>query len=172
MVLSIIMENHFLVAGVFDDLYLTHVPYIEKYDSKQSLREAIKKIFLKLSTNHKYPVIDGNAFIEEDTITKFLLERDERYVKWCRIEKYYCMVIACDFYRPFIWSKDCDPELVNWKYESDWYTPPEENPAEHQKAKDFEIQYGVSIEKGNCEEEEPSKNVNVNPVIQLLSQLT
>jgi hypothetical protein len=147
------MDKHYLVGGVFDDLRLIQEPYVESYIEKdpQSLIEAVRNIVSRISTEHEYPAITGNATdFDFDTVFEDIVERGKSCIKWCRVEKYYCIVISRDFYRPYIWSKDCEPELVNWKTD------------------ETNEKY---IENAEYEKEEPPESVNINPVIRFLSAL-
>ena len=106
--------EHYLSGGVFDDLYLmSNGLYVEKYTNSDELKTAIYNIVSRIKKDHE-GIVDSIYFRPSD-IVEDLITNDEKCIKWCRIEKYYCIVISRDFYRPYIWSKDCDCKRVDWE---------------------------------------------------------
>jgi hypothetical protein len=142
-------KNEIYVA-ILDDLAIYARAKFEFRDD-DSFRLAITNAITFFEKNfnliHKY--ID----IDETTIYSNL--KQKKYVKWCRIEKYYCFVISMNGIRPHVWSKDCDIQVMDWN-DIRW---------------DYEGDKSEEYFNGEIVGSRPDDNVNENPVISLFNRL-
>lgn len=148
------MGSASLYVGLFDDcnIYYRNQFQFDK-DNEDSLRNSIKKAIECVEKN----MIHYNSLRDLNENVVLCSLQDHSFIKWCRVEKYYCIVISINGVRPYIYSKDCDVTLVDWNNVKYDY---EQNDGDEMIYTD-----------GAAEKKKPGDNVNENPVIALMKAL-
>ncbi len=104
------MKHTFSFAW-FDDLDMTYSrawDFEDGQDLKPFLRK-IEKDFRNAGAEQSY--FFEHAYSEDEIIDD--LKKDKYYVI-NRFEKYYVFAMAIDYKKFWIWSKDCDAEIIEW----------------------------------------------------------
>lgn len=103
-----------------------------------------------LDGNHPNPLSDPSGYYFESETRKDDIQvvldclKKQGYYRCNRFEKYYVIAFSIDRRRFRIWSKDCDPEIIDWSF---------------------------GKTQGPVVDSEPPEDCNENPVLTLMKNL-
>jgi hypothetical protein len=115
------MTTHTISFCILDDLRPAYGPIHETFEgpvSKESVEKTVQNILQNfLDSNHEdpsdyYQQIDQS---EINSITTDLCLTNHYVIN--RFNKYYVIAFSLDYTRFEIFSKDCDKELITWRYD-------------------------------------------------------
>lgn len=95
--------------------------------------------------------INHTTFYSDPHLVAELLDdlMNDGYSVWNRVEKYYSVVFAVNYIRPYVYSKEAEPKPIDWEYI-------------------YDEEQGIDVANGNIVGGEPSEEDTMNPVAKLL----
>lgn len=103
--------SSFLYVGIFCNGIVYHRNQFKfiRNDNKSFRQSIINAIsFIKANYLNTNDISNLNACTIETNLKK------DFYIKWCRLQRYYSIVISIDGYCPYIWNRNTDLTLVDW----------------------------------------------------------
>ncbi|BCS83648.1 hypothetical protein QLL95_gp0475 [Cotonvirus japonicus] len=93
-----------------------------KFSNESEIRPILEKLWNKFLSG-KCSDISGyffdNASKNDDIEYVYQSLTKKKYYVRNRFEKYYVVAFALDYTKFYVWSKDCDPKIINWNHDGE-----------------------------------------------------
>lgn len=106
---------NYIVAGIFDDMCLLQLPWVIEFKKEKDFNKALENIYMCVIKSDLFKQrLSSDIIISYGDVMYDMITEKKSSSKWCRVNRYYCLVFSVNFHRPYIWSEGCKKELVRW----------------------------------------------------------